>query len=182
MELFKLKEGVNGAGGLERFFTIYCADEIWRRDGATPIGAAFGHWVGRRAGHALPRGSAIDDRRIGTLGWRARKIDVRPKWIGDFALIQDLDSDLLSFQRFSALDEFERDCLMLDVVECITRRAALYVTAEHQEGELRYAMRSALLPTTDDTSAIAWIYQIWVFDDESQGRLAVDAERFKGVS
>lgn len=167
----KLKEGVNGSYGSARYFEVFEAGEIWRREHGTPIRAAYDYWLSCRREASLPRVSAVDDRRFGALGWRFRKIDVRGRHPGKFAVVSDRGADVVTLQRSSALGGFHRDCLTLDLSECLDRRAALYVVADYLDGEAQYQCREALFPLVDDTGAIAWVHHVEVHDDENDDTL-----------
>lgn len=172
-----VKEGVNGAGGSERHFSIFEADEIWRRETETPIRAAYEYWLGCRSGGMLPRVSSIDDSRFGALGWRMRKVDVRPRYPGDFSVVATSGKDVFSLYRFSVIEGFHRDCMTLDLIECLDRRAALYIVADYLDGELQYQCREALFPVADNVGSIAWVYFVEVHDDEAVDTLRSDAAR-----
>ena len=181
-----LKSGSNGAGDAtdyaERDYQIYSSDEIalqpWPgRNDAQPIRAAHEYWLSARNGKPVPSISSFDERRLSQLGWRLRKIDVRARALGDFAVISTDQQGLSSVVRFRQLDDFGRDCLSHDVLQCVERRTALYVVAIHRQAEFLFCCREVLLPVADAQLDIGWVYAVVSYDDEQAETLSEDAAR-----
>ena len=181
-----LKSGSNGAGDAvdysERDFQVYTSDEIatqpWPGSSdAQPVRAAYDYWLSCRDGKPVPTASRFDEARLTPLGWRLRKIDVRARSLGDFAVITAEQPGQLSIRRFRQLDEFGRDCLTHDVLQCIERRAALYIVSVHRQSEFMFCCREVLLPVTDANLDIGYVYAVMSYDDEKPETLSQDADR-----
>ena len=183
-----IKSGSNGAGNAvdysERDFQIFTSDEIdlqpWPGSADDqPVRAIYEYWLSCRDGRPLPASTRFDDRRLAHLGWRMRKIDVRPKAIGDFGVITHDQDGCSTIRRFRQIEEFTRDCLTHDVLQCIERRAPLYVVAVYREAEFMFCSREVLLPVTDANLDIGWVYMVMSYDDEAAAALTEDAKRIR---
>lgn len=180
-----LKSGSNGAGDAadycERDYQIFSSDEIalqpWASPtDAQPVQAAYEYWLTCRDGKPVPSAARFDEQRLTPLGWRLRKIDVRARAPGDFAVITTEQPGQTSILRFRQLDDFARDCLTHDVLQCAERRAALFIVAVHRQSDFMFCCREVLLPVTDANLDVGWIYAVMSYDDEKPETLSQDAE------
>ncbi len=162
----KLKEGINGADEFERSFEIHAAEVIPGRERGTPIAAAYDYWRARCGSRVMPESEEFNDGELGGFGWRLRKFDVRKGFPGNFSLVRIDGEDSFAVMGFRTLNDFERDCLTLDILECMYHRAPLHLIAQHFEGEFFCHCRTVVLPTVDRGDAISWIYSVTVHDDE----------------
>lgn len=162
----KIKDGNMGTGGAERYYEIFDTAELVEREHDTPISNAYNYWLSRRAGNPFPRKDAIADDLLSPESWRLRMADVRSRYPSDFSLVAISEASVLALHKFNVLEQFQRDCLSHDLMQCIDRRIPLYVTEEYIEPGYQYCGRTVYLPTVDTGNEISWIYLVTAYDDE----------------